>query len=490
MALRICFVAAETAPLAKAGGLADVAGALGKYLHSGGHDIRLFLPLYSSIRRAHPQLQPVPQLQNLAVQLGSYHYAFSVATLPLPGAQAPVYLIDCPPCYERPAIYTTDPDEHRRFLVLTHAAFISCQYLGFAPQIMHFNDWHTAIGCLLLRGPFQWDRLFESARSVLTLHNIGYQGIFDASVAPEVLVGAPSAMLDAADLAAGRINLLRTGIVHADLITTVSPTYAREIQTPEYGMGLEDLLRARSDRLVGILNGVDYEVWDPRRDSYLPRHFGTTRLRVKASLKQELLQRLGLKAAPASRTPLIGIVSRLVSQKGFDLVAEALPALLRRRDFSLVAVGSGEPQFEQLFAALARSHPERVYFYAGYSDEFAHWTEAASDMFLMPSRYEPCGLNQMYSLRYGTVPIVRRTGGLADSVQPFDPATREGTGFLFEDYTAAAFTTALEAALDLYQREEYWLRLMRNGMGKDFSWRTQVKRYLEVYQRLLPATSE
>jgi starch synthase len=487
MALRICFVAAETAPFAKAGGLADVAGALGKFLHLDGHDIRLFMPLYSSIRREHPEVQPVPRLQNLAVQLGAYHYDFSVATLPLPGAQTPVYLIDCPACYDRPGIYTNDPDEHRRFLVLTHAAFICCQYLAFAPQIMHFNDWHTAVGALLLRGPFKWDRLFESARSVLTLHNIGYQGLIDASASPEVLVGASATMLDPHDLAAGRINLLRTGIVHSDLVTTVSPTYAQEIQTPEYGMGLEDLLRSRSDSLIGILNGVDYEVWDPRRDAYLPRHFGTTRLRVKASLKQELMQRLGLKAAPATRTPLIGIVSRLVSQKGFDLVAEALPPLMQRREFCLIAVGSGEPQLEQLFAELAREHPERVYFYSGYSDEFAHWTEAASDMFLMPSRYEPCGLNQMYSLRYGTVPIVRRTGGLADSVQPFNPSTREGTGFLFDDYTAEALTLTLEVALDLYQREEFWLRLTRNGMGKDFSWRSQVQRYLEAYQRILPA---
>src|SRR5579862_1722411 len=487
MALRICFVAAETAPFAKAGGLADVAGALGKYLYAGGHDIRLFLPLYRSIRNAHPQLQPVPQLQNLGVQLGPYNYGFSVALLPLPGSKTPVYLIDCPACYDRDSIYTTDPDEHRRFLVLTHAAFICCQYLSFAPHIMHFNDWHTAVGSLLLRGPYLWDRLFESSRSVLTLHNVGYQGIINAGAAPEVLVGAPLTMLDQPDLAAGRINLLRTGLMHTDLITTVSPTYAREIQTPEYGMGLQALLTARSDRLVGILNGVDYEVWDPRRDSYLPRHYGTTRLRVKESLKQELLQRLGLKTVPGARTPLIGMVSRLVSQKGFDLVAEALPPLMQRREFCVIAVGSGEPQFEQLFAALARAYPERVCFYSGYSDEFAHWAEAASDMFLMPSRYEPCGLNQMYSLRYGTVPIVRRTGGLADSVQPFDLSTREGTGFLFDDYTALALSRAIEAALDLYQREEYWLRLTRNGMGKDFSWRSQVQRYLEAYQAILPA---
>jgi starch synthase len=250
-------------------------------------------------------------------------------------------------------------------------------------------------------------------------------------------------------------------------------------------MGLERLLKSRSDSLMGILNGVDYDIWDPRRDAYLPRHYGTTRLRVKASLKQELLQRLGLKSAAGARTPLIGSISRLVSQKGFDLVASVLPPLLRRREFCLIAIGSGEPQFEQFFAALAREYPQRVYFYGGYSDELAHWTEAASDLFLMPSRYEPCGLNQMYSLRYGTVPIVRRTGGLADSVQPFELATRQGTGFLFDDYSGAALNGALEAALDLYQREDYWLRLMHNGMGKDFSWRTQVQGYLSAYQQVL-----
>ncbi len=486
MPLRICFVAAETAPFAKAGGLADVAGALGKYLHASGHDIRLFLPLYASIRRGNIPLEPIPSLQNLALQLGTYRYVFSVLSTPLPNSTALAYLIDCPACFDRPTIYTSDPDEHLRFLVLTHAAFVCCQYLSFAPQIMHFNDWHTAIGTLLLRGPFKWDRLFAEASSVLTLHNLGYQGIVDADTAPEVLVGAPTSMLDQRDLAAGRINLLRTGITHADLITTVSPTYAREIQTPQYGAGLEDLLRSRRNSLIGILNGVDYDIWDPRRDPYLPCHYGTTRLRVKAALKQQLLQRIGLASNDSgTRTPLIGIVSRLVSQKGFDLLVKVLPALLQRRDFALMALGSGDVQYERFFTELASTQAQRVHFHAGYSDELAHWIEAASDMFLMPSQYEPCGLNQMYSLRYGTVPIVRRTGGLADSVQQFDPATRTGTGFMFDEYTATALTGALEAALELYQHEDYWLRLMRNGMGQDFSWRAQVQRYLEAYRRVL-----
>jgi len=290
-------------------------------------------------------------------------------------------------------------------------------------------------------------------------------------------------MLDPSELAAGRINLLRTGVAHADLITTVSPTYAREIQTAEYGMGLEGLLRARAGSLVGILNGVDYDEWDPRRDHYLPRHYGPRQLGVKASLQQEFLQRLRLPGA--RRAALIGIVSRLASQKGFDLLPASLPRLLSQRDFNLVALGSGEREYEQFFSTLQQRHPQRVHFHRGYSDELAHWIEAASDMFLMPSRYEPCGLNQMYSLRYGTVPIVRRTGGLADSVRQFEPATGEGTGVVFNDYDEQGISWALNTALDLYQNRYMWWRLIQNGMAQDFSWSRQVPRYVQVYEQLL-----
>ncbi len=545
MPLRICFTASEFAPFAKTGGLADVTAALVKYLHAAGHDVRAFVPCYATLAREGLSLRRVAGLQDLPLQLGRYAYRFSVLTAQLPGSDAQVYLIECPACFDRPSIYTSDADEHRRFLVLTHAAFIACQHLVFAPQIMHFHDWHTAIGPLLLRSNYAWDRLFQGARSVLTIHNIGYQGIVGADALPEVLAGAPVTLLDAGELAAGRIGLLRTGIALADLITTVSPTYAREIQGPEYGMGLEGLLRTRAGALIGVLNGVDYDEWDPRHDRFLPQHYDAQRLAVKASLRTALLQRLGLAGnaeaplalAPAppappaqtgARVPLIGMVSRLVAQKGFDLVFEALPRLLPSRDFAVVALGSGESSYEEFFAALARSYPTRVHFQRGYSDELAHWIEAASDIFLMPSRYEPCGLNQMYSLRYGTVPLVRRTGGLADSVQPYtatggasdgasgdasgeasdgassrgsDGATGgasdgassrgsdgasagAGTGFVFEDYGAAALTRALTTALDLYQDARAWQALVQRGMAKDFSWQRQVRRYVELYERL------
>jgi len=483
MPLRICFATAEMTPFAKAGGLADVSGALIKYLHADGHDIRLFMPAYSSISRTGLEILPVDFLQNMWVQLGGYRYDFSVLTARLPGSEAFVYLIDCPACYHRGSLYTTGADEHRRFLVLTHAAFICCQYMRFEPQIMHFNDWHTAAGCLLLRSTYGWDRLFANTRSVLTIHNIGYQGDVDASAADEILPGGPHSMLNVGGMGYGRINLLRTGVSYADLITTVSPTYAREIQSAEYGMGLQDLLRSRSDSLVGILNGVDYDEWDPRRYRYLPQHYGANQLGIKAELKREFMQRLRLSSG--TRTQLIGIVTRLATQKGFDLLLEALPLLLQSREFILVALGTGERRYEDFFAGLQRRFPARVHFHRGYNDQLAHWIEAASDMFLMPSHYEPCGLNQMYSLRYGTVPIVRRTGGLADSVQHFDRNTGLGTGVVFNDYDVPGVTWAVNTALDLYREKALWRRLVQNAMARDFSWSTQVQHYVEAYEQLL-----
>jgi starch synthase len=483
MPLKICFASAEVTPFAKAGGLADVSGALLKYLHADGHDIRLFMPGYSSIQRAELAIQPVDVLRNLSVTLGSYRYDFSVSTAQLPDSSAVVYLVDCPAAYDRGSLYTFDADEHRRFLLLTHATFICCQRMAFAPQIMHFNDWHTAAGTLLMRATYGWDRLFQGARSVLTVHNIGYQGIVSSTAHEEVLPGGPVSMLDAADYAAGRINLLRTGLAYADRITTVSPTYARELRTAEYGMGMETLLRQRADAIVGILNGVDYDEWDPRHDPYVPQHYGANQLGVKAEIKDRFLQRIRLTSGP--RTALIGIVSRLATQKGFDLLFDCMPALLRAREFNLAVLGTGEPRYEEFFTGLERRFPDRVHVELGYSDELAHWIEAASDMFLMPSRYEPCGLNQMYSMRYGTVPIVRRTGGLADSVQHFDPATGLGTGIVFNDYNAEAVTWAINTALDLYQNRGSWRRLMQNGMAQDYSWDRQVRGYVELYESMV-----
>ena len=333
-----------------------------------------------------------------------------------------------------------------------------------------------------------WARepLFRATRTVLTIHNIGYQGIFAAErIADLGLAPAARELLHPGDLAGGRINALRHGILYADLITTVSPTHAREICSAEYGMGLEESLRARGAAVSGILNGVDYEEWDPRRDRYLPRHYDAGSLAVKGELKRQFAAREKLTTAP--EVPLAGIVSRLAVQKGIELMFEALPKVLDERPLAFVALGNGEPRYEEFFSALERDFPGRVRFHSGYDDELAHWIEAASDLFLMPSRYEPCGLNQMYSLRYGTVPIVRRTGGLADSVQHYEPALGTGTGVVFDEFNPGALESALNTALDLYAQPAHWARLLRNGMAQDFSWERQVGEYVALYRRLTAA---
>ncbi len=348
------------------------------------------------------------------------------------------------------------PDEHLRFIALTRAALEQCQRWSWAPQVLHCNDWHTAFAPLLLKTAYAWDRLFDGVRTVMTIHNIGYQGVFGAAQAADLGLVGPGdlALLHQDDLRAGRINALKHGVLYADAVTTVSPTYAQEIMTPQYGMGLEGVLLSRASQVWGILNGVDYDDWDPRHDRYLPRHFGPDSLHVKASLKRDLMSRLGLREQPG--TALFGIVSRFTVQKGFDLLFETLPPVLGERDVCLVALGNGEARYEEFFAGLQQRFPRKVMYHRGYSDELAHWIEAASDIFLMPSLYEPCGLNQMYSLRYGTIPIVRRTGGLADSVQMFDAATRHGTGIVFNDFDAPAMAWALRTRSTCMRSRRYW----------------------------------
>jgi len=477
-------LASEVAPLSKTGGLADVAGGLTRYLHGAGHDVRLFSPAYDFIDRAACAAVPVTGLTQIPLTVGARTYRFSVLRAAL-AEGAPVYLIDCPALYARGTIYTADADEHVRFLVLTRAALVACQRLGFAPQVVHCNDWHTAFAPLYLRTLYAHEPLFARARTLLTIHNIGYQGIFPAAqVADLELPPGAQRLLHPGDFAAGRINALRQGILYADAITTVSPTHAREICSDEYGMGLQDSLRVRAARgeVSGILNGVDYDEWDPRHDRYLPAHYDADSLAVKSQLKRQFLARRGFTAAPTA--PLAGIVSRLAVQKGIELMFDAVPRVLSTRPWVFAVLGSGEPQYEEFFSALEQRFPGRVSYHRGYDDELAHWIEAASDLFLMPSRYEPCGLNQMYSLRYGTVPVVRRTGGLADSVEHYDVASGRGTGVVFNDFDAPALEWALNTALDLYALPAHWERLIRNGMQCDFSWQNQGAQYLELYARL------
>lgn len=479
--MRVCFAAAEVAPLAKSGGLADVAGALPRYLHAQGHDVRIFMPLYSSIGHALPQPTGVFGAENIDIALGTHRYTASLLESRLPHSDIPLYLVHCPAVFDRATLYTTEPDEHLRFLVLQRMVLEGCQRLRFAPQIMHCNDWHTALLPLLLRSLYAWDQLFAHTRTVLSIHNIGYQGAFAASTAHDI-GGDVRALLAPEFTTRHELNWLREGIRLADRVTTVSPTYAKEIMTTEGGYGLDGVLRARSEGVVGILNGVDYSDWNPATDRYLQHHYSVDDLTGKVATKRALLDWMNL---PVDLdTPLLGIISRMTVQKGFDLLFDTLPELLQQRDFALIALGSGEAKYEDFFIGLQRRFPQRVAFHRGYHEELAHHIEAGSDMFLMPSLYEPCGLNQLYSLKYGSVPIVRRTGGLADTVQHWDPQTRQGTGIVFNDFDAPAVRWAINHALDLFLDRDAWQQMVRNGMQQDFSWTKQAQLYNELYLQL------
>jgi starch synthase len=482
--LNICAIASEVVPLAKSGGLADVASALSRELTRAGHDVRLFVPFYTQISRAKLDVARVESLQGLRIVTGREEYRVDIWRANLPGSTTPVYLVESGALYARPQLYTNDPDEHRRFLVLTRAALECCRRMNFPPHIVHSHDWHAAFAPLWLRSNYKSDPVFAAARSVMTIHNIGYQGVFGAADAADLDLGPDAYLLHQDDLRAGTINALKHGILNADAVTTVSPTYAREITTPLYGMGMETALAARGSAVRGILNGVDYEEWDPRNDHYLPIHFNPRELARKADLKRNFLLRQNMKPTHG-RVPLFGSVSRLTSQKGFDLLTDTLPRLLSEHDVRVACVGSGDPKYVKFFAGLADRYKGRMWFFNGYDENLAHWIEGASDLFLMPSLYEPCGLNQMYSLRYGTIPLVRRTGGLADSVQHFDPATGAGTGIVFNDFDAQAMGWALDTAMQWYSNEKLWNRIVQNAMVKDFSWETQANEYLKLFAELL-----
>jgi starch synthase len=356
--------------------------------------------------------------------------------------------------------------------------------MRFAPDIVHCNDWQTALVPLLLKTRFAWDQaIFGRAKTVLTIHNLNYQGMFPSSIAGET--GVPPEglnLLHQDQLREGRINFLLHGILYANAITTVSPTYAKEIRTEAYGANLDWALRGRSGSVFGILNGVDYGVWSPEVDPLIPARYSAADLAGKARCKQVLLARARLPHVPG--VPLFGVISRLAGQKGFSLFPAVLPELLARHRFQLIVTGTGERHFERMFRQLAAQFPTQVNFHNAFDNDLAHCIEAASDFFLMPSRYEPCGLNQMYSLKYGAVPIVRRTGGLADTVDLWSPRTGKGTGIVFEAFDSAALRWGILTALDLYRDRRSFDLLQQNGMAQDFSWDHQVVEYEKLYTQL------
>lgn len=485
--LRIAIVSAECAPFAKTGGLADVAAALARTLWRRGHDVRLFVPYYSSIDKG--GLETVDGQPPFRIEFPGTSVLVETRRAPLPdsendaGEPLLVDFVNAPDMFGRDDFYTDDDDEPVRWATFSRAVLETCQQLSWAPDVLHVNDWHTGLLPLYLRSTYAWDELFAGTRTLLSIHNLGYQGLFKADAIDAVGLGDVRGSFHQERLEKGHVNLLETGIIHAHWLSTVSTTYAREIQTAEHGMGLEDLLKGRHDHLVGIVNGVDYGEWSPDVDPHIPAKFGPDNLEGKAECRAALLEEMNL--APDPTGPVIGIVSRMTSQKGFELLPDILPVFLQSEDVRLVVLGSGDPASERYFQWLRDALPSKVGVYFGYKNELSHRIEAGSDLFLMPSRYEPCGLNQMYSLRYGTVPLVRATGGLADTVERWDPEARSGTGFRFYEFSAEALHDTLKHALEVWRDRDAWSTMQQAGMRRDFSWDVQVRRYEDLYAAVL-----
>jgi starch synthase len=472
--MNILMVASEATPFAKTGGLADVLGALPAALQPLGERTAVVMPAYR--QNQHPS-QPQIAYRSLWIPIGP---GYLVDIFQATERNVTFYFVNCPALFDRDGIYGTGgadyPDNHLRFGVLSMAALGVARNL-FRPQIIHVHDWQAALAPVYLRQHFGNDPTFGRVKILLTIHNLGYQGLFGPETIP--LIGLDSRLFNSEQLEFyGKVNLLKGGIAFSDAVSTVSKGYAREIQTPEYGFGLDGFLRKHRP-IYGIVNGVDYVEWDPGHDPFIAQHYSVDDLSGKRECKRALVEELGLATLDGLRRPLIGIVSRFASQKGIDLIAEVASRLLQE-EVSLAVLGSGDPPYEAMFQQLGQTYPGQVAVRIGYDNALSHRIEAGADMFLMPSRYEPCGLSQIYSLRYGTVPVVRATGGLDDTID-------EDTGFKFRDYSGEALLGALSSALKAYGNRELWLAMIRRGMRRDFSWSAAAVEYQALYGRLLSA---
>lgn len=475
---KIAIVAAEMTPYAKAGGLADVIGALPQALAAEGAQVVVVLPGHKA---ALQKLKAQPVGKEMSVEVGSDRERFTV--LQAMHGDVLVYLIDHPGYFGRQGIYgeTTDyPDNLRRFVFFGRAAAETLAELV-QPDVVHSHDWHCAVLPIVIRADPALRRKFAHTASLFTIHNMAFQGIFDAAEFPLLNLDWSFFSIDCLEFF-GRINLMKGATMLADAASTVSPSYAREVTNdPDLGFGLEGVLRSRGERFVGILNGADYNEWNPATDEHIAARYNPGDRRGKSLCAQDLRQLINLPAVGGR--PLVGMVTRMTPQKGFDLLVEALPELMAS-ELQLVILGSGDAAVQEHFKEAEKSYPDRLRTIIGFDNTLAHKIQAGCDIFLMPSRFEPCGLTQMYALKYGTVPVVRATGGLADTISEFDPASGRGNGFVFHQYRAEELVAALRRAVAIYRQRAIWSRLMDNGFAADFSWAAAARHYLELFDRL------
>ena len=498
--LKILMVAAEAAPFAKVGGLADVAGALPLVLTALGQEVRVVMPKYAQIDAARFNLQPaIPHLpvpwgtgEGRPAPAGETPGAGTETVEVLagsigPAGTIPVYFIADERLFGRPEVYGY-PDDDERFLLFCRAALEMLPALDWWPDVIHCNDWHSGVIPNWLQTLYAHDPRYARIATVYTIHNLAYQGVFGQATLERAGLAAGGPIPAETAYFGGAVNLMARGLLYADAINTVSEQYAREILTPEYGERLDPLLREREAQVFGILNGIHTDVVDPRTDPHLVQNFDADHLEARAVNKAALQREARLPGRP--EVPVLSAISRLATQKGFDIMVPMLEALLARHDVQFVLLATGDPGYEAQFSDMARRYPNKVTFFRAFDAEIGQHIYSGSDMFLMPSRFEPCGLGQLFAMRYGSVPIVRHTGGLVDTVQDYDPATGQGSGFVFTEYDPAAFGAATERALALYADPVAWRRLVRYDMGLDWSWRVSARKYVDLYRRAMVFHSE
>jgi starch synthase len=476
--LKVLILAAEIVPFAKVGGLADVVGALPKALHELGHDVRLVMPRYRQVDPQRFQLSTVAE--NVSVSIGNFQVQVCVRQGEI-GDHIPVYMIDAPRFFDRENIYGYT-DDGERFILFCRAALEAMRTLSWSPDILHCNDWHTGIVPNWMHTIYRDDPFFADTATVYTIHNLAYQGIFGYRILEVAGVAANGFLYPQIAELANVVDIMARGILFADAITTVSERYAQEILTPTFGEKLDHLLRSRRDRLFGILNGIDYQEINPATDRYIHTQFDANSLDRRAENKVALQQQAHLPVR--EDVPLLAMISRLTDQKGFDLLSQIAQPLLSQ-GVQLVVLGIGDQHYHEMFQNLAARYPDQVAIFLTFNAELAQRIYAGSDMFLMPSRFEPCGLSQLIAMRYGSVPIVRSVGGLADTVQEYDPRTGEGNGFTFTNYDPWELFAAIIRALEVYRFKDAWRGLQLRGMAADHSWHASALRYVEVYHNAL-----
>ncbi len=480
--LKILLVSPEVHPFAKVGGLGDVSGALPRVLKELGHDVRVILPKYRNVEKAGGALRPANL--RIAVPVGPEILSGALFEGRL-GRSVPVYCIEQQALFDREGVYDGPEgaysDNPERFIFYCRAALEACRAVGFQPDIIHCNDWASGLVPCYLKTVYTGDPFFKRTRTMFSIHNLGYQGNFGEHVLAAAHLPRSVFTLEGAEFY-GSFNFMKAALVYADMLTTVSATYCREIQTPEHGFGMDGVLRHHRKKLFGILNGADYQEWDPRTDTHIKARYGPRSLQGKRDCRKSLMRKLSLKIPDS--VPIIGLVTRLTHQKGIDLLVRYFDELMAL-EAAWAILGTGDPRYETFLAEQSRKYPGRFHYERGFSEPLAHQLIAGSDLLLMPSLYEPCGLTQMYALRYGTVPVVHRAGGLVDTVKAFSPRSGRGTGFLFQPAEPLPMIDCLQKALAVYQNKKAWRQLMLNGMKENFSWDRSAERYIRLYRKAL-----